>query len=83
MIMEERAIYQKIVQEFEAKDNLDKYTEDKVTEAVRTLENESLLLTEYDDQIIRQLVDTIRVQERDRITVTLKGGMEIEQSVDY
>jgi len=81
MIMEERAKYQKIVQEFESKDSFDRYTERQVAEAVIVLENESLLLTGYDDQIIRQLVDTIRVLAKDRIIVTLKGGMEIDQRI--
>jgi len=82
MIMDERAKWQKIVRDFEAKDSIDRYTERQVTEAVRLLEQEPLLLSEYDDQIVRQLVDTIRVVAKDRITVILKGGMEIEQRVD-
>ena len=81
-IMEERGRWQKIVREFEAKDSLDRYTEKQVTEAVRLLEQEPLLLSQYDDQIVRQLVDTISVTAKDRIMVTLKGGTEIEQRVE-
>gem|GEM_PF-644364 len=82
MIMDERAKWQKIVRDFEAKDSIDRYTERQVTEAVRLLEQEPLLLSKYDDQIVRQLVDTIRVLDKDRIMVTLKGGTEIEQRVE-
>ena len=46
------------------------------------LEREPLLLSEYDDQIVRQLIDTVRVLEKDRIAVILKGGLEVEQRVE-
>ena len=38
-------------------------------------------LTEWDESIIRQLVDTVEVLSADRIRVCLRGGMEIEQSI--
>ena len=81
-IMDERSRWQKIVRDFEAKDSLDRCTEKQVTEAVRLLESDPLLLSEYDDQIVRQLVDTVRVISKDRIAVILKGGMEIDQRVE-
>jgi hypothetical protein len=81
-IMEERSRWQKIVRDFEAKDSLDHYTEKQVTEAVRLLESDPLLLSEYDDQIVRQLVDTVRLISKDRVAVILKGGMEIDQRVE-
>ena len=81
-IMEKRARYQKIAHEFEAKDSLDRYTERQVTQAVSILADEPLLLSEYDDQVVRQLVDTVRVLAKDRIMVTLKGGLEIEQNIN-
>ena len=81
-VMEEHARYQKTVQEFEARDSLDRYTGRQVTDAVTMLANEPLLLSEYNDQAVRQLVDTIRVLAKDRIMVTLKGGVEIEQNIN-
>ena len=81
-IADERAKYQKIVHEFESRDSLDRYTERQVTEALGMLENQPLLLSEYDDQVVRQLVDTIRVLAKDRITVILKGGTEIGQNIN-
>lgn len=81
-IMEERAKWQKIVRDFEAKDSHDRYTERQVTEAVALLAREPLLLSRYDDQIVRQLIDTIRVMGKDRIVVTLKGGTKIEQRIN-
>ena len=81
-LIDERTKYQKIVHEFEARDSVDRYTEQQVIEAITVLENEPLLLSEYDDQKVRQLVDTIRVLAKDRITPTLKGGVEIEQNIN-
>ena len=81
-IYEERSKWSKIVRDFEMKDSLDRYTEQQVTEAVSMLEREPLLLSQYDDQIVRQLVDTIRVEAKDQITVILKGGTEITQYIE-
>ena len=81
-IMEERSKWQKVVREFEAKDSIDRYTEKQVIEAVRALEQEPLLLAQYDEQVVRQLVDTVKVLAKDRILVTLMGGTEIEQRVE-
>jgi molybdenum-dependent DNA-binding transcriptional regulator ModE len=80
-IMDERAITQKIISEFEAKDNIDVYTEHQIIKAIKVLEDEPLRLSEYDDQVVRQIVDTVRVLAKDRIVVTLKGCFEIEQTI--
>lgn len=81
-IIEERGKWQKLVRDFEAKDSVDRYTGRQVNEAVALLGREPLLLSRYDDQIVRQLIDAIRVAAKDRIVVTLKGGTEIEQQVE-
>lgn len=81
-LMEESARQQNIVRAFEAKESLDRYTGRMIDKALLMLETEPLLLSEYNDQIVRQLVDTVRVQEKDRITVILKGDMEIEQQMN-
>ena len=38
-------------------------------------------ITEWKEDMIRQLVDTVRVLFSDRIRVCLRGGMEIEQAI--
>lgn len=78
-IMAERAKWQEIARKLEAQGSVDRYTEQQIAEAVALLAQEPLLLTEYSDEIVRQLVDTIRVMSKHRIIVTLKGGMEIDQ----
>ena len=81
-IYAERTKWSKVVRDFETKDSLDRYTEQQVAEAVSMLEHEPLLLSQYDDQIVRQLVDTVRVDAKDQITVILKGGTEITQYIE-
>ena len=81
-IMAERSKWQKTVDEFETKDSIDRYTERKVNEAIGIFSQAPTQLTQYDEQVIRQLIDKIQVLEEDRIMVTLKGGMEIEQYIE-
>ena len=49
--------------------------------AVSLLESTSPVLAEWNEPVIRQLVDTVRVLSADRIRVCLRGGMEIEQTI--
>ena len=45
------------------------------------LEKSSPELTDWDEAIIRQLVDTVKVLSEDTITVYLRGGIEITQTI--
>jgi DNA invertase Pin-like site-specific DNA recombinase len=56
---------------------------EQLAAAAEILDAEPLLLTEYDDRAVRQLVDTIRVMGGGRLRVTLKGGdtTEIEMEL--
>ena len=49
--------------------------------ALDLLDGASSELTEWDESVIRQLVDTVRVVSAHRILVRLRGGVEIEQDV--
>lgn len=46
------------------------------------LEQEDFTLTEYDDVVIRQLIDQITVESKNCITVRFKGGFEIRKEFD-
>ena len=48
---------------------------------VSLLKKASPELTEWDETIIRQLVDTVKVLSEVMITVYLRGGIEITQSI--
>ena len=46
------------------------------------LENEDFTLTEYDDAVVRQLIEKVTVGGRDIITITFKGGFEVRKEID-
>ena len=52
-----------------------------VQEATEAMKNASSELTQWDESIIRQLVDTVKVLSEDRIMVYLRGGLEVEQEI--
>ena len=54
----------------------------RIQDAVNVLNSGSAEITEWDESVIRQLVDTVKVLSADRIRVYLRGGMEIEQTLE-
>jgi hypothetical protein len=54
----------------------------KIADAIHVLNGGSSEITEWDESMIRQIVDTIKVISEDRILVCLRGGMEIEEILD-
>lgn len=53
----------------------------RILDAVEFLNSGAATITEWDESVIRQLVDTVKVLSVDRIRVCLRGGIEIEQTV--
>ena len=53
----------------------------KTAAAVEAMNNFSAELTEWDDTLVRQLVDTVKVLAKDKILIILKSGKEIEWTV--
>ena len=51
----------------------------RITEWLKGHEN---VFEEYDDVVVRRLVDTIRVNRDDTITLILKGGVELTEVVE-
>ena len=49
---------------------------------IKRLENENFAITEYDDVVVRQLIEKITVMDKSTITVTFKGGFEIRKELD-
>ena len=43
------------------------------------LQNAPFEISEYSDNVVRQMIDTIRVMDDYRLLITFKGGVEIEQ----
>ena len=54
----------------------------RIQDAVNRLNAGSAEITEWDKDMISQLVDTVKVLSADRIRVYLRGGMEIEQTIE-
>lgn len=54
----------------------------RIRGALDVLNASSEAITEWDESMIRQLVDSVKVLSADRILVCLRGGAEIEQAVE-
>lgn len=54
----------------------------RISDAVGILSAGSPEITAWDESMIRQLVDTVKVLSANKIRVYLRGGMEIEQTVE-
>ena len=53
----------------------------RIEDAAEALEQASTYITQWDEPLIRQLVDTVKVVSADKIIVYLRGGIEIEQEI--
>lgn len=49
---------------------------------LKRLENEDFAIAEYDDVVVRQLIERVTVMDKNTITVTFKGGFEIWKELD-
>ena len=54
----------------------------RIADAAELLDRDTLDITEWDESIIRQMVETVKVMSKDEIIVTLKGGAEINQRME-
>ena len=45
-------------------------------------EADAINITEWDESVIRQMVETVKVLSKNEIIVTLKGGAEINQRLE-
>ena len=62
--------------------NSDTTVDWRIRGALDVLNASSEAITEWDESMIRQLVDSVKVLSADRILVRLRGGVEIEQTVE-
>ena len=53
----------------------------RISDAINTLNTGSADINEWDESIIRQLVDTVKVISKDKIVVYLRGGVEVQQDM--
>ena len=50
----------------------------QLDEIMELTENGEFRMTEYDDRYVRMMVECVRVNDKDSITVIFKGGVEVE-----
>ncbi|MFI3326647.1 MAG: recombinase family protein [Clostridia bacterium] len=72
---------QNIVDEHKAKNKSEDEIDEKIEEINTYLKSEPSDLYEYDDTLVRQIIDTIKVISADKIKVYFKNGTEYEQSM--
>ena len=53
----------------------------RIGDAINTLNTGSADIIKWDESIIRQLVDTVKVISKDKIVVYLRGGVEVQQDM--
>lgn len=53
----------------------------RIDDAIHLLNAGTSSVAEWDESIIRQLVDTVKVVSKEKIVVTLSGGIQIEQDM--
>lgn len=61
--------------------NTESTIENRVTVINEILENEPEQSDTYNDTLVRQLIDTIKVMGEDRLEITFKCGLKYEQSI--
>lgn len=62
--------------------NIQNSTGIEVKRIAEILENEDFSFTEFDDTVIRRIVDCIRVMGDKSIVIILKGGFEIGEKIE-
>ena len=51
----------------------------RIEDAAVAMAQASPHISEWDEALIRQLVDTVKVNSAEKITVFLRGGIQVEQ----
>ena len=66
----------------EDKNNIDNNKRNRITQALQSIENNSCELAEYNDMLVRKLIECIKVKSKTEITVIFKGGIETMVTVE-
>ena len=54
----------------------------RIDEAIDLLNTGASALAEWDESVVRQLVEEVRVVSKEKIIVTLSGGIKVEQTME-
>ena len=69
--------------ELEREGRADPEYESRVAAITGTLEGADSAAVVFDDIIVRQMVSSIKVLDRDRVSIRFKDGTEVEQTIEY
>lgn len=53
----------------------------RIEDAAAAMEQASCHICQWDEPLIRQLVDTVKVHSAEKITVYLRGGVHVDQDM--
>lgn len=56
-------------------------TQARIHELLYMMENTNLSLEEYREDVVKAVIDKVEVLSADRIRITFKGNMEMEQEL--
>jgi hypothetical protein len=54
----------------------------RVNEMQKFLEDKNYSMTEFDDALVRQLIQTVKIMSEDKMIIVFKSGIELEQSME-
>ena len=62
--------------------NIDNNKRSRMTQTLQSIENNSCELVEYNDMLVRKLIECIKVNSKTEIMVIFKGGIETTVNVE-
>ena len=60
----------------ESQNNLDQNKRSRISQALKDIDNSDCMLNEYNDTLVRKLIECIKVNSKTEITIIFKGGAE-------
>ena len=81
-IVDELASLKEQKHEIETRRKFNRQTEVRLNNASTATGGMSPAVTEWEESMIRQLIDTVKVMSADRIKIYFRGGLEVEQELN-
>ncbi len=79
---EEMKTLREFIETEKAKQASKQQDSDELNAVLEQLEKTDFIITEYDDVVVRQLIEKVTVIDKNTITVTFKGGFEIRRGLN-
>ena len=79
---EEMKTLREFIETEKAKQASKQQDSDELNAVLEQLEKTDFIITEYDDVVVRQLIEKVTVIDKKTITVTFKGGFEIRKGLN-